>query len=143
MIVKNHKDIYKTTAELLGLDVELVSLVGNYTWEELGNMITNFTDREIYVLKLGSFRFRKAKAQRYMENVDKMMEKLKLRNMPEESKVEMFRLIRMKKEKMQFLIKEWDDIAEDRRRFKREVNESKGNIQEQEVDLGGDKEQDV
>ena len=59
MIIKNHKEIYKNVAEKLELPYDIIELIGNFTWSELGKSLENFEHRQTYIYKLGSFRFRK------------------------------------------------------------------------------------
>lgn len=130
MILRNHKDVYAKTAEKLDMNLGLVHLIGNFTWGDLNNRFSRLENREIYVLKLGTFTFRKKKSLRYVDNLNKIIPHLLRRNLPEESKQRMMEKIEYKKQRINILSDEWQKIYEEKKEFKANLNESSiGDIQ--------------
>lgn len=135
MIINNHKYIYKTVAEKYKLNQELVEKIGSFTWNDLNRRISNFENREIYVLKLGTWKFRKIKSERYIKDSKRYITTLDTRKgmwdgipFSEETKVQIVNKIEEKIAKMNILLKEWEDIIEERKQFKLGLNNR--NIQE-------------
>lgn len=123
MIIPNHKDIYKAVAEKYNLDLELVEKIGSFTWADLNERIADFKNREIYMYKLGVWKFRKVKGQEYVDHLRK--EITKIRKNPKYSEKEKDRLISKitdKIGKIVILLKEWETIIEERQQFKDEQN---------------------
>ncbi len=123
MILPNHKDIYKQVSEKYNIDLNLVEKVGSFTWNDLNDRISNFKNREIYMYKLGVWKFRKVKGESYLNNLRK--EILMIRNakkLSEEEKDKLINKVVEKINKISVLINEWNNIIEERKQFKDEHN---------------------
>lgn len=119
MILKGNKEIYSAVSERLGMDVGTVQSVGSFIWSDIVYRVENFENRELYVLGLGTFKFRKKKGESYYE---KMVEEylpstlpnLKINFIDEENVI--VRLID-KLSRIEKLLVEWNEILEHRERF--------------------------
>lgn len=142
MIYKTHKDAYLTVSERYGIDLELVSTIGDFYWLDVTNRIENFTNREIYVNKLGVFRFRKKASLRYIENIGRIKPLMQSRNRSEESIEAAMEKAHEKKRRMEPLIKEWDFIVEKYHEYK-EKKYAYRSLQEQKANMGGSQESNI
>jgi hypothetical protein len=121
MIIPNHKDIYKTVSEKYGLDLELVEKIGSFTWSDLNDRISEFKNREIYMYKLGVWKFRKVKGEEHLNYLRKEIAKVrKNTNYTDKEKERLINKIVEKIGKIAILLNEWDDIIEKRKQFKDE-----------------------
>lgn len=139
MIVKNYKDVYKNVAERLELNGDLIALIGNFTYEEFGKMLDNFEYRENYMLGLGVFRFRKKRSLEYISKVENIKEQMLKMGRPIEHAELAEQRLKPKIEKMMKLVKDWDELMEEKEKFKirKQQYYADRNIQEQKSDLGG------
>lgn len=119
MIINNHKYIYKQVSEKYGIDPQLVEKVGSFTWQDLNRRISNFENREIYVLKLGTWKFRKRKSENWLRSLSNyryddafLTEEDKIAYENKEKKIAAIRE----------LLKQWDDIILERKQFKNDLN---------------------
>lgn len=123
MIIPNHKDIYKAVAEKYNLDLELVEKIGSFTWTDLNERIADFKNREIYMYKLGVWKFRKVKGQEYLNYLRKEITKIRKNSKySEKEKDRLINKITDKIGKIVILLKEWETIIEERDQFKNEQN---------------------
>lgn len=121
MILPNHKDIYKNVAEKYNLDLKLVEAIGSYTWSDLNDRIANFKNREIYVYKLGVWKFRKVKGEEYLKALRKeIMTIRKNESLSDKDKEVRTNKIVNKIRKIEVLVEEWNKIIEERKNFKDE-----------------------
>lgn len=138
MIIKNHKHIYTKTAERFDLDRDRVEMVGHFTWANLNEMVSNFEYREIYVLGLGSFRFRKKESDRYLKRTEeeKTTKIIQDNSNPENVETNLLNFY-IKRARIQRLSDQWNEIIREKLEFKTKLNDSiNRDIQEQETDLG-------
>lgn len=132
MIIPNHKDIYKAVAEKYNLDLELVEKVGSFTWSDLNDRISEFKNREIYMYKLGVWKFRKVKGQDYVNNLRKELTQIRKNSkLSEKEKEKLINKITDKITKLVKLLNEWEEIIEQKEQFKNEQNKNIRNIREQ------------
>jgi hypothetical protein len=144
MIIKTYKQVYDKVAEQLGIDRKIVEKVGDYTWNDLNNIVDNFKRRDVYVSKLGCFRLRKKKVESYISKNAKFMIPLAVLTNDEIKMRMSVNTWYSKAVSMQRLLDEWNKIAEEKREFKRKRDESIArNIQKPLEDLGGVKEQSI
>lgn len=145
MKLRTHKDVYANVADNLNLEVDLVTLVGNFIWEDLANKLENFEHREIYVYKLGSFRFRRKKSLEYIEKVKNIRIKLTQMGRPPEQIDKAEITVANKINKMKPLLEAWDKLFADKQEFKirKEKYYADRNIQEPDIDLGRTKEPSI
>lgn len=131
MIIPNHKDIYKAVAEKYNLDLELVEKVGSFTWSDLNDRISEFKNREIYMYKLGVWKFRKVKGQDYVNNLRKELTQIRKNSkLSEKEKEKLINKITDKITKLVKLLNEWEEIIEQKEQFKNEQNKNIRNIRE-------------
>lgn len=142
MIYKTHKDIYQTVAARYGIDLDAVTLIGDFYWADISDRIKNFTNREIYVNKLGIFRFRKAASLRFMERIDLVENMMRGKNRSEESIQDYRERAAEKKRRMEILNEEWKFVMEKYYECKERKNAYR-NLQEQKVDMGGVEKQSI
>lgn len=142
MILKTHKDAYKNVASKLELNEDLITLIGNFIYEEFGKTLDNFEHRENYMLGLGVFRFRKKKSLEYMKKVENIKEKMLQMGRPIEQGEKAEERLKPKIEKMMKLVEDWDELMAEKERFK--IRKQKyyvdRDFQEQNPDLGRTKE---
>lgn len=144
MIITGPKVIYNKVAERLNIKYSLVEKVGNHVFEDVNKRIATFEDRELYIYKLGMFRFRKIKSERFISRLDGLEDRLRASGVSEENIEKALNSAFEKKDKMLVLLEQWDKILEEKMEFKIKRNESlSGDIQKQETDLGGVEKQDV
>lgn len=137
MIIKNYKQIFNNVAEELNVDKSLVEKVVEFTWNDLNNSISNFKKREVYVYKLGTFRFRKARAERYIRSNPHLFDFLS-KTAEERKQFLSVKTWYSKANAMQTLLEESIEILKERNEFKRKRDESiNGSIQEPVEDMGG------
>src|ERR1700743_3575241 len=138
MILKTSKDTYKNVAEKLELSVDLVSLIGDFVWGELGKHLENFDHREIYFKSFGNIRFRKKKSLEYVKRVKDIDIRMRQMKRPEEYIQTAVERVGKKVEGMQRLIKEWDNFMLEKEKFKEMKKQYyvERNIQEQGSNLG-------
>jgi len=139
MIYKTHKDVYRSTAGKMNLDEDIVKTIGDFYWSDISNLIRNFSHREIYINKLGIFRFRKLASINYIKRIPKIEPLLRGGNRSEEVIQLALERASFRKERMEILIKEWDEIVLEYKKHKEDRN-AKRDIQEQKANLGGSKE---
>lgn len=129
MIIPNHKDIYKAVAEKYNLDIELVEKVGSFTWSDLNDRISEFKNREIYMYKLGVWKFRKVKGQDYVNNLRKELTEIRKNSrLSEKEKEKLINKTTDKITKLVKLLNEWEEIIEQKEQFKNEQNKNIRNI---------------
>ena len=146
MIYKNSQHIYKQVAEKLNLPLELIEAVGTYTWKEANDIISNYKHRELYMYGFGTWRFRKMKAQKYVERSEKVKQQMLKLYPEEEPRNKVLENINYKLRIYQKFIDDWDNIIELRKeksKIKNEYKANKRSIQEQRQDLGGIEEQSI
>ncbi len=119
-MITNHKDIYRKVTEKYNLDIKLVEKIGNFTWKDLNRRVANFENREIYILKLGTLKFRKIKGEGWLDFLRKQINIIRTGNLNEQQKEELIKKIQDNIKKVEVLIKEWEDILEQKRQFKSE-----------------------
>jgi len=131
MIIPNHKDIYKAVAEKYDLDLELVEKIGSFTWGDLNERISDFKNREIYMYKLGVWKFRKLKGQKYVDHLRKEISSIRKNpDLLDKDKERLIARITDKITKLVKLLREWEEIIEQRNQFKNEQNQDIRNIPE-------------
>lgn len=140
MIYKTHKDVYKTISEKLNIDYNIIKSVGDFYWEDISDRISEFKNREIYINRLGVFRFRKLESTKYISYIDKIESFMRRLNRSEESIQKAIEDANEKKRKMEVLIEEWIEIVNESRKYK-EARNANRNIQKQNLNMGGSKEQ--
>lgn len=138
MKIKTYKDVYKSVSENINEPEDTVERVGNYIWADLADRVSGLKGREFYMIKFGSFRFRKLRAEKYIKSIPDLLTKKN-----PTFGVKMYESAILIKDRVQELIDEWNEILEDKRKFKEKLNESNGDIQESKPDLGGTKEQSI
>lgn len=120
-MITNHKDIYKIVAEKYNLDQKLVEKVGNYTWKDLNKRVAGFDNREIYMFKLGVFKFRKLKGEQYLlflrGQINKIRNNIRL---TDEQKENLIKFTQNNIRKIEVLVNQWEDILEQKKQFKSE-----------------------
>lgn len=136
MILKTYKDAYKNVASRLELDESVVSLLGDFVYEQLGRSLDNYEHRITYLYGLGHFTFRKLKSENYIrriKNIESNIIRIRKYEVEDEEKIE------NKVKKMEELIREWDKFLKQRETFKLKKKEYYVNrdIQEQGEDMGG------
>jgi hypothetical protein len=142
MILKTHKDAYKNVASKLELNEDLITLIGNFIYEEFGKSLDNFEHRENYMLGLGVFRFRKKRSLEYIGKVENIKEQMLKMGRPLEYAEIAEQRTKPKIEKMMKLVKDWDELMAEKEKFKirKQKYYADRDIQEQNTDLGGTKE---
>lgn len=139
MIYKNHKDIYNSVSGKLNIDFEVIRSIGDCFWNDVTSRIDNLENREMYLNKLGIFRFRKLASVRYIENSAKSERLLRALGRSEEIITEALTKIKIRTDRMEVLIKEWEDVVNEQRKYK-EKKYAYRNLQEQKANMGGVKE---
>jgi len=135
MIYKNHKDVYLTVSARYDLDFDLVRLIGDFYWADISNNIEKFKHRELYVNKLGSFRFRKKESLDYLSKADRIELMMRSNNRSEEAIEETLTNLMYMKERMEILSQEWEDIRLEYHKYK-EKKYAYRDFQKQKADMG-------
>lgn len=125
MIYKTHKDIYNSVSGNMNIDEEIIKAAGDFYYSDVVSRVTNFDNREIYLNKLGIFRFRKAASIRWMKVVSGVEKTMRGNNRSEESIKETLTKIEEKRNKMQILVDEWDRIMAEYRKHKEDRRASR------------------
>ena len=143
MIQKGSKDVYTNVANKLELPYDDVSLIGNFIWNELAKKLENFEHREIYMIKLGNFRFRKKKSNEWIHFIRKCFEPGQNNYLTQNNKT--IEDYQPKIDAMEKLIKEWDMIKEEKEKYKlkKEKYYADRDIQKQIGDLGRTEEPNI
>jgi hypothetical protein len=129
MICKTHKDIYNSVSGKMNIDENIVKSIGDFYYKDISERISDFKNREIYINKLGVFRFRKAASLRWMKGVLTVEKTMKAKNRTEESIKETLEKVESKKVKMQVLVDEWNEIIAEYKKHK-EQRRANRDIQE-------------
>ena len=142
MIIPNHKTIYENVGKKMDIDPSIVEAVGQFTWGDLNERISTFANREIYMLKLGTFKFRKVKGENCLKGLKKSIAIVNNNPTYTEEEREMYigNILR-KINGIEKLVEEWNQIIKERKEFKDE--QSRRDIQKQELDLGRVEEQSI
>lgn len=120
-MITNHKDIYRIVAEKYNFDKKLVENIGSFTWKDLNKRVAGFENREIYILKIGVFKFRKIKGEQHLSFLREQINKIRNNNkFTEQQKGELIKITQNNIKKIEVLIKEWENILEQKRIFKSE-----------------------
>lgn len=140
MILRSHKDVYKEVAITMDKDLDLITLVGDFTWADLTDRMIEFKTREMYMYGLGTFRFRRKRSLSYIDKTKDIKLRLTQMGKSEEIAQEGENRVKEKIEKMMPRLKEWDelDIVYDAVQERRRIYDAERNIQKQNPDLGGD-----
>lgn len=151
MISKSPKDLYKTVSKnLASKDIELSEEVCKkftlFVFGKIENMISSLEHMEIYVPKLGFWKFRKVKgiyehSRRSNRNIEAL-----LKGRPQELIQQARETYETRLGKIQALIERHDQFIEERKKFKEDKHGYRANkrgVQKQEQDLGRTQEQDI
>lgn len=119
MIIKKHKDIYKEASKTLELSEDLVSLLGEFVYKELCDSLTNLEYREVYVYKLGSFRFRRKKSLDYIRKSRNMKDRMLKMGHALETAEKGQHTVDTKVTRMNKLNEEWSFVMEEKQEYKK------------------------
>lgn len=142
MIYKTHKDVYETVSGRLNLDYEIIRSIGDFYWGDVARRFESLENREMYLSKLGIFRFRKLASVKYIQNSAKSEMLLRSLGRSEEIISEALRKIKERTDRMEILIKEWQDITEQQKKYK-EKKYAYRDLQEQKANMGGVEEPNI
>lgn len=135
MICKTHKDVYKTVAGKLNLDDDIIKSIGDFYWSDVSSRVENFSNRELYINKLGVFRFRKLASLKYLENIKRVEPMMRNLNRSEETIQITLVALEEKKKKIEVLIKDWEFVIGEYKKHK-EIRNDYRNLQEQKANMG-------
>ena len=132
MIVKKYKDIYQEVANKLDLPYSTIFLIGEFIYGKLSESMTNMEYREIYMYKLGSFRFRIKKSLEYIRKYRNMKQRMLKMGKSLESAEKGESTVNNKVERMNKLLAEYDMIVDEKKKHKqkREQYDASRNIQQ-------------
>lgn len=144
MIITGPRVIYSRVAKKLEVKPELVERIGNHIYEDLNKRVANFEDRELYMYKLGTFRFRKLRSERFLDKMERQEEALRESGLDTDEIQNTLGDLVEKKEKVIILLDQWNKIIEEKYEFKTKRNESiVRDLQEPKADMGGTQEQNI
>lgn len=142
MIYKTHKDVYYTVAGKLNLDDEVIRTIGDFYWEGISDMISNFKKRQIYLNKLGVLTIRKAQSWRYINHIPKIEQMMRGAKRSEEAIRVSMENAEIKRQRIMVLLDEWEEIKKEREKYK-EKKYAYRDLQKQIKDMGGVEEQPI
>lgn len=136
MIYKTHKDVYLTVSERYGIDLEMVRLMGDFYYNDVSERVAKLDKREMYLNKLGSLKFRKAKSLRFIERIPKIELMMRALDRSEESIKNAMDNAYWMKGRMEILNDEWEFIRQEYHKHK-EKKYAYRDLQKQKADMGG------
>lgn len=142
MIYKTHKDVYLTVSERYGIDLDIIKMVGDFYYNDISERVAGLKHREMYLDKLGSLKFRKAKSLRFIERIHKIELMMRALNRSEEAIQNAMNNAYWMKERMEILNEEWEAIRLKYHEYK-EKKYAYRDLQKQKDDMGGVEESNI